>query len=147
MTLGNLLLRICSFFVEKGIKQHFLFVLFFMALFFVHSQIVSVAWLSRLLQSRWHHEYHDLFNPTSLLGVDLSAMVRKEYCFLLFLSSWNDTVYGWWRFICRARWSDREKHRPHTIHLNGFAPVCFRMWRVSSSDLANLQSHPGQLQL
>ncbi|KAF3841960.1 hypothetical protein F7725_023911 [Dissostichus mawsoni] len=40
----------------------------------------------------------------------------------------------------RARWSDREKEREQTAHWKGLAPVCFRKWRVSSSDRANLQS-------
>lgn len=29
-------------------------------------------------------------------------------------------------FMCRARWSDREKHLSQWLHLNGFAPVCLR---------------------
>lgn len=43
---------------------------------------------------------------------------------------------GSWRFMWRARWSERAKQRSQTLHLKGLAPVCFRMWRVSSSDLA-----------
>lgn len=31
----------------------------------------------------------------------------------------------WWRFMCSARWSEREKLRWHTMHWNGLAPVCF----------------------
>ena len=29
-------------------------------------------------------------------------------------------------FMCKARWSDREKHRSQWTHLKGFAPVCLR---------------------
>lgn len=32
----------------------------------------------------------------------------------------------WCLFMCRARWSEREKLRLHTPHWNGLAPVCFR---------------------
>ena len=45
---------------------------------------------------------------------------------------------GSWRFMWRARWSDRAKDLSQTLHLKGLAPVCFRMWRVSSSERANL---------
>lgn len=54
-------------------------------------------------------------------------------------SGWVESVHlvlGSWRFMCRARWSDRAKHLSQTLHLKGLAPVCFRIWRVSSSDLA-----------
>ena len=52
-----------------------------------------------------------------------------------------------WRFIWSARWSDLENDRPHWRHLNGLAPVCFLMWRVSSSLRAKRQLQPGQLHL
>lgn len=55
-------------------------------------------------------------------------------------------VFGMWRFICNARWSLRPKHLSHTIHLNGFAPVCFRWCLVSSSLRANLHSQSGHWQ-
>ncbi|KAL0614808.1 Protein GVQW1 [Plecturocebus cupreus] len=32
----------------------------------------------------------------------------------------------WCLFMCRARWSEREKLRLHTPHWKGLAPVCFR---------------------
>lgn len=31
-----------------------------------------------------------------------------------------------WRFMCRARWSEREKARSHRWHWNGRWPVCLR---------------------
>lgn len=46
--------------------------------------------------------------------------------------------------MCKARWSEREKQRLHTQHWNGFAPVCFLKWRVSSSERAKRHSHPSQ---
>lgn len=50
----------------------------------------------------------------------------------------------WCLFMWRARWSEREKQRPQWWHLKGFAPVCLRKCRVSSSDLANRHSQPSQ---
>ena len=50
-------------------------------------------------------------------------------------------------FMCRERWSEREKARSHILHWNGLSPVCFLKWRVSSSDRANLQPQPFQLQM
>lgn len=49
-------------------------------------------------------------------------------------------------FMWRARWSDRENARSHKWHWNGRCPVCFRKWRVSSSERANFQPQPSQLQ-
>lgn len=49
-------------------------------------------------------------------------------------------------FMWRARWSLREKARSHRWHWKGRCPVCFLKWRVSSSDLANFQPQPSQLQ-
>lgn len=43
-------------------------------------------------------------------------------CSLLLLAA----LSHWWRFMCRARWSEREKHRSQWLHLNGLEPVCFR---------------------
>lgn len=51
-------------------------------------------------------------------------------------------VPHWCLFMWSARWSEREKHRPQWWHLKGLAPVCFRKWRVSSSERANLHSQP-----
>ena len=48
-------------------------------------------------------------------------------------------------FMCRDKWSDREKALSHILHWNGLSPVCFLMCLVSSSDLANLQLQPFQL--
>ena len=31
-----------------------------------------------------------------------------------------------WRFMCSARWSEREKARSHKRHWNGRSPVCLR---------------------
>jgi len=45
-------------------------------------------------------------------------------------------------FMWRDRWSDLEKERWHRWHLKGFCPLCFRKWRVSSSDRANFHVHP-----
>ena len=30
------------------------------------------------------------------------------------------------RFMCSARWSEREKARSHSRHWNGLSPVCLR---------------------
>jgi len=49
-------------------------------------------------------------------------------------------------FIWRARWSDLEKALSHSLHWKGLSPVCFLWCLVSSSDLANLQPQPFQLQ-
>jgi len=37
---------------------------------------------------------------------------------------------------CRAKWSERANVRAQCRQRNGLAPVCFRMWRVSSSERA-----------
>ena len=60
---------------------------------------------------------------------------------------WSDQwcclpLVGSCRFMCSARWSERAKLRSQTLQVNGLAPVCFRMWRVSSSERAK---HHGQL--
>lgn len=39
---------------------------------------------------------------------------------------YEDAAQFWWRFMCRARWSEREKLRLQTAHWKGLAPVCFR---------------------
>ena len=52
-----------------------------------------------------------------------------------------------WRFIWRFKWSDRENARSQSWHLNGRWPVCFRMCRVNSSDLANFQPQPSHVHL
>lgn len=49
------------------------------------------------------------------------------------------------RLLCRAKWSDRPNARKHVGQMNGLAPVCLRMWRVSSSERAKLQSHSGHV--
>jgi len=49
------------------------------------------------------------------------------------------------RFMCSDRWSDRENERWHRWQRNGFCPVCFRKWRVSSSDRANFQVQPSHV--
>lgn len=43
------------------------------------------------------------------------------------------------------RWSDRVNFFWHTAQVNRFSPVCVRMCRASSSDLANLLSHSGHV--
>lgn len=48
------------------------------------------------------------------------------------------------RFMCRAKWSDLEKHLSQCVHLNGLAPVCFRKCLVSSSLLAKRHTQPSQ---
>lgn len=47
-------------------------------------------------------------------------------------------------FMCRARWSDLEKHLSQWEHLKGLAPVCFLKCLVNSSLLAKRHSHPSQ---
>lgn len=47
-------------------------------------------------------------------------------CSLLLLLLLLAPLSHWWRFMCRARWSEREKHRSQWLHLNGLEPVCFR---------------------
>lgn len=48
-------------------------------------------------------------------------------------------------FMCSDKWSDLEKARSHTLHLNGLSPVCLRKWRVNSSDLANRHVQPSHV--
>lgn len=48
----------------------------------------------------------------------------------------------WCLFICKARWSEREKHRSQCLHLNGLLPVCLRKCLVNSSERANRHSQP-----
>lgn len=50
------------------------------------------------------------------------------------------------RFIIYLRWSLRMNFLLHTGHTKFFSPVCVRVWRASSSDLANLLPQPLQLQ-
>ena len=50
------------------------------------------------------------------------------------------------RFIWSERWSLLEKALGQCWHWKGFAPVCFRICLVSSSERANLQLHPSQEQ-
>lgn len=52
-----------------------------------------------------------------------------------------------WRFLWRARWSEREKLRSQSGHWKGLTPVCFRKCRVSSSDRANFHVQPSQVHL
>ena len=51
-----------------------------------------------------------------------------------------------WRFIWSDKWSLLENALGQCWHWNGLAPVCFLIWRVSSSERANLQVHPSQEQ-
>ena len=44
------------------------------------------------------------------------------------------------------KWSLLENARGQCWHWKGLAPVCFRICRVSSSERANLQVHPSQVQ-
>ena len=44
------------------------------------------------------------------------------------------------------KWSLLENALGQCWHWKGFAPVCFRICRVSSSERANLQVHPSQVQ-
>ncbi|TNN70621.1 hypothetical protein EYF80_019205 [Liparis tanakae] len=53
----------------------------------------------------------------------------------------------WSRWSSGARWSDREKEREQTAHWKGLAPVCFRKWRVSSSERAKRQSQLSHVHL
>lgn len=48
--------------------------------------------------------------------------------------------------MCKARWSEREKVRGQNWQLKGRSPVCFRKWRVSSSERANFQPQPSHEQ-
>lgn len=52
-----------------------------------------------------------------------------------------------WRFLWRARWSEREKLRSQSGHWKGLIPVCFRKCLVSSSDRANFHVQPSQVHL
>lgn len=61
-------------------------------------------------------------------------------------NSWKVFFYKW-RFMWRLRWSERENARSQRVHLNGLCPVCFRMWRVNSSERANFQPQPSQVHL
>lgn len=59
----------------------------------------------------------------------------------------QDCCCGWCLFICSAKWSDLAKALSQNWHLNGLAPVCFLKCLVSSSDRANLHSHPSHVHL
>ena len=52
-----------------------------------------------------------------------------------------------WRFMCRARWSEREKARSQSLQWKGLSPVCLRLWRVSSSERANRQPQSSHWQM
>lgn len=52
-----------------------------------------------------------------------------------------------WRFLCRARWSEREKLRSQSGHWNGLTPVCLRKCLVSSSERANFHVQPSHMHL
>lgn len=52
-----------------------------------------------------------------------------------------------WRFLCSARWSEREKLRSQSGHWNGLTPVCFRKCLVSSSERANFHVQPSHMHL
>lgn len=70
---------------------------------------------------------------------------RCDFCSVHILQYWAHTSR--WRFLCRARWSEREKVRSQSGHWNGFTPVCFRKWRVSSSERANFHVQPSHMHL
>ena len=79
------------------------------------------------------------------LAVCLPACLLGFFLGSFFPVSWLDHFY-WCLFMWRARWSDLEKLRSHWPHLKGLTPVCFRKWRVSSSDRAKRHSQPSQEQ-
>ncbi len=62
----------------------------------------------------------------------------STWCLFMSIAVWSrfHLVLGWCLFIWRAKWSDLANDLSHTLHLKGFAPVCFLMWRVSSSERA-----------
>ena len=72
-----------------------------------------------------------------------STQCLKRWSFFFISRSLCQSLY-WCLLRWRARWSDLAKAFSQWGHLNGFIPVCFRMWRVSSSDLANFQVQPSQ---
>ena len=90
---------------------------------------IDVIWFSHTIPPGIHHQRAEFFPRTHLASGEREGRV---YACL---------------FMWRARWSDREKHLSHWPHLKGFAPVCFRKWRVSSSERANRQPQPAQPQL
>ncbi|KRY60036.1 hypothetical protein T03_4062 [Trichinella britovi] len=47
--------------------------------------------------------------------------------------------------MCVVKWSERENALKQSLQWNGLSPVCFRMWRVSSSDLAKRHEQPSHL--
>ena len=62
-----------------------------------------------------------------------------------FCFAWPLIFFVYWcLFMCNAKWSLRENDLSQWTHLNGFTPVCFRWWRVSSSDRAKRHSQPSQ---
>lgn len=92
-------------------------------------------------------------SPTRFIFRSLSLIQERgaDSCLLWFmnLDTKVSTSFGvtyMCRFMWRARWSDRENARSHRWHWKGRCPVCFLKWRVSSSDLANFQPQPSQLQ-
>lgn len=52
-----------------------------------------------------------------------------------------------WRFLCKARWSEREKLRSQSGHWKGLTPVCLRKCLVSSSERANFHVQPSHMHL
>lgn len=70
-----------------------------------------------------------------LLALTISKELGDKFFKCLFCTV--HLFLGSWRLLCRAKWSDRAKQRSQTLHLNGLEPVCFRIWRVSSSERAN----------
>ena len=90
-------------------------------------------------------------NSLFLLLHLLSFYQRRKSFFSFFdhFSRWLQLLqvqFHWCRFMCKARWSDLEKLLSQWTHLKGLTPVCFRWWRVNSSDLANRHSQPSHEQ-
>ena len=50
-------------------------------------------------------------------------------------------------FMWSERWSDLEKALSHILHWKGRSPVCFLLCLVNSSDLANFQPQPLNVQM
>ena len=93
-----------------------------------------------------HPPMHRLHAGKVRAKQNCSTQCLKRWSFFFISRSLCQSLY-WCLLRWRARWSDLAKAFSQWGHLNGFIPVCFRMWRVSSSDLANFQVQPSQVHL
>lgn len=131
----------------------------FMSFIPISKRAASLVWLTAPCIPRVRREWVELFivyfEPagTNTLNVAMPGFeggaLPAAILFRLRTSACHEGIFFvvMWRRACLVRWSLRMNRRSHTGHTNFFSPVCVRRWRESSSDRANLLSHPSQLQL